>query len=632
MKKSTLLVSMLVLGAAAFGQSQRLVLAEEFTQASCGPCAAQNPTFNTLLAANTAKVVSIKYQTSWPGVDPMNAQNTTDVATRVSYYGVSGVPDSPMDGVEQTGGSYTGAPANYTQAKIDAEYAVPSPFTINLTHSFSPDYDSIFINCVITASQAFTSTGALKARIGMVEQTIHFATAPGTNGETDFYNVMRKMYPSPAGTTLPTTWTSGQSQTITIGAPIPAYVYSKAQIGVVAFVQDDGNKSVKQAGYSVPQSIAVDAGTTAITGIPLYQCTTTFTPTITVKNFGTSTLTSCTINYKLDAGTVITQPWTGSLATNATSVVTLPAQTVTTGLHTFTGYTSEPNGLVDPDAANNQTVKTFSIIGTGAPAPLVEGYQTAAFPPTGWFLNNVDNGPTWTRKTGSGGFGTSSACAKVDFYNSPAGQVDELFTKNLDLSSGGSSTNLTFDVAYATYSGQNDKIEVKVSSDCGATWATLYNKAGATLSTAPATTSVFAPTAAQWRTETVNLNSYVGQSNVMIKFVATSAYGNNAYIDNININSFTTGITEQAAAGNVNVYPNPMSNNATVSLTLTESSPVGVVLVNSIGQVVLSENLGTMSAGEQSYLLNVESLSNGLYFLNVTVGEHVITKKVSINK
>jgi len=329
---------------------------------------------------------------------------------------------------------------------------------------------------------------------------------------------------------------------------------------------------------------------------------------------------------------VVTQPWTGSLATNATSVVTLPAQTVTAGPHTFTGYTSEPNGLVDPDGANNQTVKTFSIIGTGAPAPLVEGYQTAAFPPTGWFLNNVDAGPTWTRKTGSGGFGTSSACAKIDFFNSPSGQVDELFTKNLDLSTGGTGTNLTFDVAYATYTTQSDKLEVKVSSDCGATWSTVYNKAGSTLSTAAATTSVFAPTAAQWRTETVSLSSFLGQSNVMIKFVATRAYGNNAYIDNININNFTTGITEQAAADNVSVYPNPMSNNATVSFNLAESNAVGVVLMNSLGQMVLNENLGTMSTGDHTYLLNVESLSNGLYFLNVTVGENVITKKVSINK
>jgi hypothetical protein len=634
MKKSTLLVGMLAMGCFAFGQSQRMVLAEEFTQASCGPCAAQNPTYNTLLGNNTSKVVSIKYQTSWPGVDPMNAQNPADVSTRVTYYNVSGVPDSPMDGVEQAGGSYTGAPANYTQSGIDAEYAVPAPFTINLSHTFSPDYDSVFITCVITASTNYTSTGALKAHVAMVEKTISFTSAPGTNGETQFYNVMRKMYPSAAGTTLGSSWTNGQTQTITFGRPIPAYIYSKAQIGIVAFIQDDGDKSVQQAAFSVPQPIPVDIGTTSVTGIPLYQCATSFTPTVTIKNFGTNTLTNCDVNFKIDAGTVTTIPWSGSLATNASTTVTLPAQTVAAGSHTFTSYTSAPNGGTDFDAANNQMVKSFSIIGTGGSAPLVEGYTSTTFPPTGWFINNVDNGPTWTRKTGAGGFGTSTACAKIDFFNSPGGQVDEFYAKNLDLT-GATGVDLKFNVAYAQYSASYvDKLEVKVSTNCGSSWTTLYNKSAGTLATngGAMVTSAFTPTATQWRAETVSLASYIGQTNLMIKFVATSGYGNNAYLDDVNITNLTTGIQEQTTLTGVNVYPNPATDNATVSFNLVESDNVSVMLVNSIGQTVINTDLGKMSAGDQSYLLNTEFLSNGLYFLNVKVGNNMTTKKVTINK
>lgn len=631
MKKSTLLISMLAMGTVAFGQSQRLVLAEEFTQASCGPCASQNPAFNTLLSANTSKVVSLKYQTSWPGVDPMNAQNASEVSSRVTYYSVSGVPDVRLDGT--TIGS--GAPSAITQTIINNEYAVTSPFTINLSHNFSSDYDSVFITCVITASTNFTPVGVLKAHVAMVEETITFATAPGTNGETEFYNVMRKMYPNAAGTTLPTSWTTGQTQTITFARPVPSYIYSKAQIGIVAFVQDDGNKSVKQAAYSIPQSIPVDIGTTAVSGVPLYQCATTFTPTVTIKNFGTTTLTSCDINFKIDAGTITTIPWTGSLATGATAVVTLPTQTVAVGSHTFTSYTSSPNGGADFDAANNQTVKSFSIIGTGSAAPMVEGFQLTTFPPANWFLNNADGGPTWTRRSGTnaGGFAASSACAKMDFYNSPSGQVDELYAKNVDLTSA-AGVNLTFSVAHAQYNtSYSDILEVKVSSDCGATWASVYNKAGSVLSTTTATTSAFTPnSAAQWRAESVSLASYIGQSNVMIKFVATSDYGNNAYIDDINITNTATGIKEKLELIGVDVYPNPTIDNAVVKFNLIESDNVGVILVNSLGQTVINQNLGNMSAGEQSYLLNTESLSDGLYFLNLTVGENIITKKVVINK
>ena len=124
---------------------QRTVLVESFTQASCPPCAAQNPGFNALLANNVGKVAVIKYQTSWPGYDPMNEQNPDQVATRVSYYGVTGVPNVRIDGTTnaQTSGSVT-------QAMLNTAYAVPAPLQITLTHTLSADLSQITINCDIT--------------------------------------------------------------------------------------------------------------------------------------------------------------------------------------------------------------------------------------------------------------------------------------------------------------------------------------------------------------------------------------------------------------------------------------------------------------------------------------------------
>ncbi|MGB3084177.1 MAG: hypothetical protein WBB21_05640, partial [Saprospiraceae bacterium] len=69
-------------------QAPRRVLVEEFTQASCPPCAVYNPGFHKIIftPGNETKVSLLCYQTSWPGSDPMNAQNPTDVANRVTYY------------------------------------------------------------------------------------------------------------------------------------------------------------------------------------------------------------------------------------------------------------------------------------------------------------------------------------------------------------------------------------------------------------------------------------------------------------------------------------------------------------------------------------------------------------------
>jgi hypothetical protein len=73
--KKALLSSLIMISGVTASFGQRLVLLEHFTQASCGPCASQNPALNALLDNNTTKVVAIKYQTSWPGTDPMNAAN-----------------------------------------------------------------------------------------------------------------------------------------------------------------------------------------------------------------------------------------------------------------------------------------------------------------------------------------------------------------------------------------------------------------------------------------------------------------------------------------------------------------------------------------------------------------------------
>ncbi len=269
MKKIYLVAACIITGFSVNAQSQRMVLAEEFTQASCGPCAAANPAFNALLANNSAKVVAIKYQVSWPGVDPMNAQYGFQVQNRVNYYGVQGVPHALLDGADVLGPNYAGHPANCTQTMINNQYAWPSSFTIDVSHVFNAAMDSIFVTAVITSSQAYTATGFLRAHVVMIEKHIDFASPPGSNGETDFYGVCRKMFPTASGNTLPATWASGATQTLTIASSVPTYIYDLNEIAIVCFIQDNGNKEVQQAAISLSPVGIADFNSTN-TGISLF--------------------------------------------------------------------------------------------------------------------------------------------------------------------------------------------------------------------------------------------------------------------------------------------------------------------------------------------------------------------------
>lgn len=619
----------------ASAQTQRMVLAEEFTNASCPPCAAQNPAYNALLAANTTKVIAIKYQTNWPGVDPMNAQTQTDVGPRVTYYNCTGVPYSPIDGsvTPVSAPNYAGAPANWTQAIINTAYAVPAPFSLNVTHTMSSDFDSAFVTVVVTAAQNYTAGGNLMLRLGMVEEQIHFSAAPGTNGETTFENVMRKMYPNASGTNVGSSWTNGQTTTYNFSVAVPSYVYDINQISFVAFLQDDANQAVQQAGKSQPVHVTNDASATAVSGLPVgVTCSTTINPTATITNTGASTLTSCVINYQVDNGTPQTMNWTGSVAPAGTATASLGAITVGAGNHTLTVWTTMPNNVTDINTAGDQTSGSFLVMGTATSAPLIEGYVATTFPPTGWGIVNVDGDqPTWTRATATncGGFAASSNSAKMDFYNAASGNVDEMIATNVDMTAA-SSAVLTFAVAYCQYSAENDQLDVMVSTDCGTTWTNVYSKAGSVLKTKVAQTASFTPNAAsQWRLETVNLANYASATNLIIKFVATSDYGNNLYVDDINIG--TTSIQENMSVNTVDIYPNPFDVNTTVAVSLTQASDVVINVYSTTGELVLSENKGQLNAGQQNITIDGSNLANGMYFVTVVAGESTVTRKVTVS-
>ena len=82
------------LSSALFGQAPRTILVEDFSSATCPPCAATNPIFRAFLEPFGKSVVSVAFQCHIPVTgDPMYAQNIPDVSTRVAYYAINTAPN-----------------------------------------------------------------------------------------------------------------------------------------------------------------------------------------------------------------------------------------------------------------------------------------------------------------------------------------------------------------------------------------------------------------------------------------------------------------------------------------------------------------------------------------------------------
>lgn len=190
---------------------------------------------------------------------------------------------------------------------------------------------------------------------------------------------------------------------------------------------------------------------------------------------------------------------------------------------------------------NGTSAKTkLSYITVSAPSSPVfsEGFEGTQFLPAGWQSNNIWNDNLyWQRATGVGGFGNSSACAVFDNYNMNApGEHDEMRSPKFDFSNV-ASVRLRFDVAHARYSAFSvDTLEVKMSTDCGISWTSIYLKSGSTLATAPDQFFFFTPNSGQWRRDSIDISlQAAGQGNVMFSFINKGGYGQAIYIDNINL-------------------------------------------------------------------------------------------------
>ena len=635
MKKLLFVLLSLCLVYSAYAQapkSQRTVLVEEFTNASCSPCASQNPAFNTLLNANLTKAVSIKYQWYFPGYDPFNEQNPTEANGRMSYYQQNAVPTGVVDGTVHSPVS------TVTQAQIDGDYSVSSPFTLAVTHSLSQNLDSIHIEVTITATEAYTASGAFKCQIALLETEVHFATAPGANGEKDFFNIMRKMYPDHNGTTLPGSWTVGQSQTVTIDAPIPMYIYNLNKLNVVAFLQENGTKTVKQAAMSTQITTSadanLDAGISSVSGFSTVQfCNSTITPVVVVKNNNTTVLTSATINWTVDNGLTQTQAWTGSLAQNATQNVTLPALTLSEGQHSIFIWLSQPNNSVELYPNNNYQAKNIMVVVTPIAAPITQGFQVTSFPPANWNVeDNENDGIGWMLSSTAGGFGASSKCAKLNFYDSPTGNIDNLYTPYLSLT-GFTHLYLNFSVSHRQYRTSSDRLKVEVSSNCGGTWTSVYDKQGSTLATGTATDTSFTPRPYQWRAEEIDLSSYATSPNLIVRFSGISNYGNNVYLDDVNLSATShTGINENLASGKISIYPNPFNESATLNVDLVDNAQVRYEIYNVLGEKVYSEPEATYAAGLHLFTIEGKGLNTGLYFVKIQINKETVTQKITITR
>jgi hypothetical protein len=171
---------------------QRVPLFEIFTSSTCGPCTPGNENFHSIVDPKPEEeFVSIKYQQDFPGTGDPYA--TFDAVDRRGFYGINSIPRMEIDG------GWDGNANSFSQALYADALAKPA-FTF-LHATYSVDVATQTVDFDIEALPIIDyPAGNYRLQIAIIENLT--TQNVKTNGETEFYQVLKKMYLDENGITV----------------------------------------------------------------------------------------------------------------------------------------------------------------------------------------------------------------------------------------------------------------------------------------------------------------------------------------------------------------------------------------------------------------------------------------------
>ena len=92
----------------------------------------------------------------------------------------------------------------------------------------------------------------------------------------------------------------------------------------------------------------------------------------------------------------------------------------------------------------------------------------------------------------------------------------------------------------------------------------------------------------------------------------------------------TVSVDELGDVVDLVVFPNPATDVMNIQFTANSSDQFGYVLYNLVGEKVMAENWGTLSAGQQTYSLNTSSMATGMYMLELSSSAGSTTLPVQV--
>ena len=534
------------------------------------------------------------------------------------------------------------------------------PSCVNVAAQANLDISTRELSVIVEAYYTDNSTASTnKIHIALLQNNIEAPQSGSSanpsqvlpNGNYNHQHMLRHLLTGQWGDVIPNT-SSGSFFTNTYTYTIPQGLdfdpsdsyngtsYDLFNLEVIVFVSE-GNQEILSGNkanmtHIVPPGInLIDLSATTNMTMPTSLCDNNIIPEITVTNNSSIAVDTFEVGYNLNSNPTITQPVYSSLAAGASTNISFPTITVPSGANNITYSSGTLNGTSYIDnVANNNIISSgsFNIISPNAFATShtegFEGYGNQTPAPNNALLLNPQTrrvfivDATWPGPN-SGGYGNSQNSFRWSFVDQTfsSGNYAELVFEKINLSAS-TGNGITYSYAHKQATGfDNNKLQVLVSTDCGDTWELISELAGTELATTntTGTSTPFYPTSSEWQTDTVNLTTYDGNSDVMIAFKGICGGGNNLYIDDIVIDEIisTTGLNENK--NDIYIFPNPAKDIINI-----EGNYTSLNVYDIFGKLVYS--------AKNTKNINTSQLCNGIYFIQIYKNDKTITKKITLTK
>jgi hypothetical protein len=237
---------------------KKYVLIEEFTSATCPPCAPASEALNQIVNP-AAGIISVRYHMYWPQPtnDPFYLANRADNDARRQYYGVTGIPDAYVMGTLRV----DPRDANLrTVVQQRLQQPVRLAISIEENRQNAPTI-AITVRVRNVSGQAMNLAGHV-LHVVVLNRKVEIPDLPrripNSNGETVFYDAMMKMLPSASGTALSGSLAPGQEQSFQFTYQLgTGELWPAGQDYVTAFVQNTSTREVIDAGTNLEQRLTL---------------------------------------------------------------------------------------------------------------------------------------------------------------------------------------------------------------------------------------------------------------------------------------------------------------------------------------------------------------------------------------